>query len=332
MDMQHTIPSEPKQFTLTMLHELLLALSLGRTTPAFSSGINGLLNSSPSPSEIAIVQQLSRIGTQHIEIRTAASTIAASYPSTVCRAVATAVITDHLAIFQQKILRIEKGILRGDAVFVGSYDIIPLSSIVVSLDGWERKQEWLQGIVAFIQRGGRVSHKGSGIAARASTTGARLMEKLRFEQRTGFPDLEQLALSLGQVAESAWLRQVSAWVIYGFLPTIGGEDFFIQAEKESSGDSIYHIQKNLIPNFATTTTANSVLFIGKFFNRIRELGATTTELSSSAADAENISLLNHDLAALSSLGFPIVSPEFSNAITSIRTSLSKNALRNLLTF
>jgi hypothetical protein len=46
--------------------------------------------------------------------------------------------------------------------------------------------------------------------------------------QTGYMDVEEAALSLVKVAETAWLKQVSAWILYGRLPSFGREDFFVQ--------------------------------------------------------------------------------------------------------
>jgi hypothetical protein len=46
--------------------------------------------------------------------------------------------------------------------------------------------------------------------------------------KTGYVDIEEAALSLVSVAETAWLKQVSGWVLYGRLPSFGMEDFFVQ--------------------------------------------------------------------------------------------------------
>jgi hypothetical protein len=66
-------------------------------------------------------------------------------------------------------------------------------------------------------------------------------------------DIEEAALGLVRVAETAWLKQVSAWVLYGRLPSFGREDFFI---KEVDSDVqvslficlIYYDDANLLRN------------------------------------------------------------------------------------
>lgn len=58
--------------------------------------------------------------------------------------------------------------------------------------------------------------------------GSVLIDRLRDELQSGYQDVAATAESLVKVAETAWLKQVSAWVLYGRLPTFGGDDFFVQ--------------------------------------------------------------------------------------------------------
>ena len=59
-------------------------------------------------------------------------------------------------------------------------------------------------------------------------SGATAIDKLCDAIQTGYTDIEEAALSLVRVAETAWLKQVSAWILYGRLPSFGREDFFVQ--------------------------------------------------------------------------------------------------------
>ena len=80
--------------------------------------------------------------------------------------------------------------------------------------------EWFLEIVEFIMRGSGGKSK--------NCTGAMVIDKLSDAIQTGFVDIEEAALSLVKVAETAWLKQVSAWILYGRLPSFGREDFFVQ--------------------------------------------------------------------------------------------------------
>lgn len=80
--------------------------------------------------------------------------------------------------------------------------------------------EWFLEIMEFMMRD-------SGGQGR-NCSGAMVIDRLCEAMKTGYMDIEEAALSLVRVAETAWLKQVSAWVLYGRLPSFGREDFFVQ--------------------------------------------------------------------------------------------------------
>lgn len=112
----------------------------------------------------------------------------------------------------------EDGILRKDAGSVGAYNIVPLTAVVEQFSDWTRRMEWFLEIVDFIMRG--------------KCSGAMVIDKLCDAIQTGYVDIEEAALSLVKVAETAWLKQVSAWILYGRLPSFGREDFFVQTAED----------------------------------------------------------------------------------------------------
>ena len=318
-----------------MLHELLLALS-GHPSPLLSATNEGGHQSSKafpllSPPERALLSSLAHLGDLHIRLRARSSIISASHPSTICRAISTALVSKHLAKFQQKILEVEKGILQKDAGIVGAYNIVPLSGLVGEFDGWRRSLDWLWGLAQYMlpAEGGQASdHGGSSIPSGSPCTGAQIIGKLRDEAQTGYPDLERMALDLLVVGEGAWLRQVSAWVLYGRLPTFGAEDFFVFVEAgEKQGHNskalVYDIRRDLLPKIVTLSTANSILFIGKSLNHIRDRVPMTSS-------SPELSLLPVHLQHLSSLSSPLTPSNLSRATGAIRLSLSQNALQKLL--
>ena len=63
-------------------------------------------------------------------------------------------------------------------------------------------------------------------------SGAMVIDKLCDAIQTGYVDIEEAALSLVKAAETAWLKQVSAWILYGRLPSFGREDFFVQTAED----------------------------------------------------------------------------------------------------
>ena len=322
-----------------MLHEILLALSTGGPSPLIHAQLGktvpsrDFLRSFLSPAEQALLQSLTRkLGDNNRNIQDNASAISSNHPSIVCRAVSTAIISTYLASFKHKILEVEQDILNGDASIVGAHNIVPLSAIVGAFDGWGRKLEWLWKLVQYIQAPTpREAHKTQ--SSTESCTAAELISHLRDSTHTGYPDIESISLELVRVAETAWLKQTSAWVLYGRLPAHGAGDFFITRQAASSGKSgsawDYGIQDSLVPCFVTPHTANSILFIGRSLNHIRERPSSFTCGSSNATTPE-LALLRDHLAHLSALEFPLSLSSFSAAIGAIRLSLSQNALQKLL--
>ena len=302
-----------------MLHELLLGLS-GHPSPLLSSaeGSQQLL-SLLSPSEEALLTSVARLGNLHLEIKKGTSTITKSHPSIACRAVAQAITSAHLTSFQEEILRVEQGILQEDASFVGAYDIVPLSSISVEFSGWRSKLEWLKKLVQQMQ------------TSDTYASGAQVIDWLHKELQTGFPDIGLLATNLLQVAEAAWLRQISAWVLYGTLPTLGAEDFLIQRKTSFSGLGTwkYDLKHDLAPAYVTGATASSILFIGGSLKYVRQV-SHSRDLVASGLLMGQASLVSMHLKYLSLLEHPISSTSFTKTIAAIRSSLSRNVLQRLL--
>ena len=316
-----------------MLHEILLALSTGAPSPLLypqpgkASASHELLQSFLSPAEQALLQSLAhKLGDTNRHIRENASAISSSHPSLVCRAVSTAIISTYLANFRRRILEVEQDILNGDANVVGAHNIVPLSAVVGAFDGWSRKLDWLWKLVQYIQaptaRQAQSTRSNS-----ESCTAAELIGYLRESTHTGYSDIESVSLELVRVAETAWLKQTSAWVLYGRLPVHGAGDFFITrqaASKSQTGSPWeYGVDDSLVPCFVTPHTANSILFIGRSINHIQERPLSFTPGFSNAAAPEH-------LAHLSSLDFPLSPSSFSAAIGAIRLSISQNALQKLL--
>ena len=323
-----------------MLHELLLSLS-GHPSPLLSSKPGnakddfGPFQPLLSPAEHALLKTLSEeLGVKHKSIRGNATQISSSHPSIVCRAVSAAIISTHLADFQKRILEVERNVIEENPHIVGAYNIVPLSAVVGAFDGWGRRLSWLWDLVRFIQEPGTEEDAiPPGHDARSLCTAAGLIQWLRSASHTGYPDIERMALDLIKVAEMAWLKQVSAWVLYGRHP--GATDFLVTRDGEEavtygpSSSYSYRITASLVPCFVTSTAANSILFIGKSLNRIKDRKSSTIEQSYGMATPE-LSLLPNHLAQLSALQSPINSATFSAAISAIRLSLSHNALQKLL--
>lgn len=206
-----------------MLHEILLSLS-GHPSPLLKNDHSGAATQNVlSPSERELLRTAGNLSDLHCNLITHTAQISASHPSIICRAVSTAIESIHLAAFQRKILEVEDGILKKDAGLVGAYNIVPLTAVVGEFSGWTRRMEWLWQLAQFM-----VAKHGD-----TTRTGAELINHLRDELQTGYTDIEETTLSLIKVAETAWLKQVSAWVLYGRLPSVGSHDFFVQKDERS---------------------------------------------------------------------------------------------------
>ncbi|KAI9705627.1 MAG: hypothetical protein M1836_006383 [Candelina mexicana] len=325
-----------------MLHEILLSLS-GHPSPLLSSssletGQHKETATFPllSPPERALLASLTHLSDVHQRLLHHTSLISSSHNSTICRAVSSAIVATHLARFQQKILEVERGIITKDAGRVGGYGIVPLSGVVGEFDEWTRRMEWFWDIAQFMLLVGEAGSSTSDKKPKSvgkGCTGAAIIDKLRKEAHTGYPDIELVASDLTKVAETAWLRQLSTWVLYGRLPAFGAEDFFIRSAPtnlESTRTPNFTIDNNLIPKFVTPQTISSILFIGRSLNHLRVRGTGPTNSGSTLSASSELKLVPVHLCYLSALSSPILSSSLSSAITAIRLSLSRNSLQQLL--
>ncbi|KAF3767355.1 hypothetical protein M406DRAFT_274835 [Cryphonectria parasitica EP155] len=305
-----------------MLHEILLSLS-GHPSPLLRTAASPDPHAPPAvditlitPPERELLAGVARLSDLHVKLLTFTSQIAASHPSAICRAVAHAVEGTHLAAFQRKVLEVEEGILRRDAGLVGAYNIVPLTAVVREFEGWTRRMEWFWDVTEFMLK--RV--KGDD-GKEVLCTGARVINRLRGDLQTGYQDLEDAATSLVRVAETAWVKQVSAWILYGRLPGFGAGDFFIQKAEDIDEEFIY--VPDLLPSFVTTPTAASMLFIGRSLNYIRAKNSLESGM-------QGVDQLSSQLRELSQLTYPLDSATFSRTITGIRLFLSRSTLQKLL--
>ncbi|KAI2637012.1 Spc97/Spc98 family protein [Hypomontagnella submonticulosa] len=294
-----------------MLHEILLSLS-GHPSPLLRNDYTDpSAQSIISPPERELLKTAGHLSDLHCKLISYTAQISASHPSVICRAVSTAVNSLYLAAFQRKVLEVEDSILRKDASLVGAYNIVPLTAVIGEFTGWTRRLEWLWDLVKFILK------ENEGSPCRA----AQLINRLRDELKTGYADIGETALSLVRVAETAWLKQVSAWVLYGRIPVLGDMDFFIRRDEQD--EQGYSIDYKLLPLFVTPSTASSMLFIGTSLNRVKT--RSSIEPSNSG-----LNHLSSQLQTLADLKSPLNNIAFSRAVTSIRLTLSRTTLQKLL--
>ncbi|KAL6239671.1 hypothetical protein BDW75DRAFT_101198 [Aspergillus navahoensis] len=314
-----------------MLHEILLSLS-GQQSSLFSFQTEEDVVSEEffpllSPPEKALLASLARLSRLHARLRAHTALICSSHASIICRAVSTAIRSHHLGAFQKKILEVEKAILVEDSGYVGGYGIVPLATVVGEFAPWTRRLEWLWGIVHFILPTSKKEHS-------QCCTGAKLIDHLREESQTGYVDIEQIVHHLIGAAETAWMRQLSTWLLYGNLPILGKGDFFIQeADSKENEDPVstvqFAIHTQLIPQFVSPHTAASILFIGKTLNLIRAKRGPSGHTSDVLLTSP-VTLQSEHINHLAGLKSPISAPKLSNAVDSIRISLSQSTLSKLL--
>lgn len=313
-----------------MLHEILLSLS-GHPSALFDANANSHVTSTAtrllSPPEAELLSSMGHLSRLHRKTRDHVARIASSHPSTVCRAVATAIASYHLEKFQRKILEVESSILKQDASIVGAYNIVPLAGIVGEFSEWVKLMEWLWNISSFILPPELPPR--SEKQDRNAASGAEVIDKLRAEVQTGYPDIEEAARQLGKVADASWLRQLSTWLLYGRLPSFGASDFFIKQEDDDSDELSFVVQNKFLPKFVTRQTASSILFVGKSLNQIRCLPSASKVMTTSTIVSE-LELLPVHVELLSQVTAPVSAVKLSEAVAKIRLSLSRNLLQHLL--
>lgn len=306
-----------------MLHEILLSLS-GQPSPLFSpeQGKDAPAQDDVallSPPEKALLGSVAHLSRLHAQLRTRASQISSSHRSVICRSVSTAIVSAHLGEFQKKVLEVEKAILAEDSLYVGGYGIVPLSTIVGEFAPWTRRMEWLWEVIRFIQ-------PESNDSPQHGCTGAALIGHLRDELQTGYLDIKDMAVQLVTAAETAWMKQLSMWLLYGNLPLYGQDDFFIQEDLDNEGDDAqFSIRMDLLPKFVSAQTGGSILFIGKSLNHIRAKRRTPGGISTAP-----VTLYQEHIEQLAGLKSPISSSKLSTAVDWIRLSLSQSKLSKLL--
>lgn len=310
-----------------MLHEVLLALS-GHPSPLFDDlGDNDfpLL----SPSERALLRSIGQLSELHRRLKRHLEVISAKHSSIACRAVATSIQQTHLARFQQRIIDVEGKMLKRDASMVGAYNIVPLASVVGEFDDWHRLMAWYWQTACYMQQPTE-SRRDQPDQHSSGCTTALLIDRLRSETQTGFPEIEDAATQLTRIAETTWMRQLSGWIVYGKLPSYGAQDFFVQPG--ASPDSQPFVKrKDLLPAFVNQRTATSILFIGKSLHQVQNhRNATRAASSNLDTGFKETDVASEHLGLLSHLSLPITASQLSRTISEIRQSLSRNVLQHLL--
>ncbi|EXJ78600.1 hypothetical protein A1O1_09001 [Capronia coronata CBS 617.96] len=314
-----------------MLHEILLSLS-GLQSPIWNqerepdnaeAAEARSFNQYVSPPERAMLDTLGHLHDLHIKIRDGAAR-SATNPSMVCRAVGSSIIDAHLGRFMEEILKVEALMLKKDAGFVGAYDIVPLSTVVAEFAPWARRLEWLWSVV---QRLEPASRRGNRTRA---ASGAALLAFLERETRTGYADIEDMAVALLEVAQRTWMRTASLWILSGKVPAYGVEDFCITANPTSSSTmNAFSIDPALTPPFVNPGAARALLSAGSALNQLRSQNLSATGSLQSSEDPSLLLMPIH-ARVLQSLSYPLDPLLFENVLSSIHQSISENALSQIL--
>ena len=120
------------------------------------------------------------------------------------------------------------------------------------------------------------SHSAAPEKPSTCSTGASLINKLRDDALSGHPYIEHAALELSKVAELAWLRQLSNWLLYGQISPASVTDFFLF--RAEGGE--YVVRREKLPKFVEPQTLASIEFIGQSLSQVHH--RDRPHLSSSA--------------------------------------------------
>ena len=273
-----------------------------------------------------MLQSLANLARLHIQIRDLAHEISATHESRICKAVAASISSKHLADFRRKVLDVERLVLSKDAGYVGGYGITPLSTIVSECAPWTRRLEWLWKTTQLIS-----SQRTAGAPPSRSRSqrGSDVMNYLQVEMYTGYADLEDIVKSLLIVAETVWMQQLASWLLYGRILHNCREDFFIQAVSGATADDTrYAVAWDLAPKAVSQVAANAALSVGVSLNHIQHL--SKQHKSSSSQLASPSPLMGSHLKQLATLTYPLSQSTLELVILSIRSSISRNTLSQLL--
>ena len=280
------------------------------------------LHSYVTEPEKAMLETLANISRLHLEIKEATARIAATHASYICRAVSSAISEHHLATFGNKVLDVESSILLHDAVYVGAYNIVPLSTIVSEFAPWSRRMEWLLGATRFMEGHSTPSPE------RPPCSGKDILDFLQDETHTGYSDIEEMALQLMVCGQRVWMRSLASWVLYAKLPSFGADDFFVRQNPSGSNSSDQYVQETtLMPRFVRPAAAASIVAIGNALNQIQSHGQNSDTLHRSN---QSVALLSRHLQLLETLPYPLNPAIFETVTWDIDQSVSQNLLSRLL--
>lgn len=281
------------------------------------------MNQYVSPPEHEMLQTLARLHELHVEIRSATARVSRKHHSMVCRAVSSSIADFQLGKFVDTIVQVEASILKKDAGYVSAYDIVPLSTLVSEFAPWLRRMEWLWSLAKQLDPGNTE-------VVEKQFAAADILNFLEREARTGYSDIEEMAIDLLTVAQKAWMRATSFWILYGKLPTSGADDFCIKKNPRSlSTMDKFLLNHSLVPKLLSPAGANALLSIGSALDQLRSRAASAAN-TIKGSDDPAMNLLPLHLRHLESLRYPLTSSRLEGVLFSINQSISANALVEIL--
>lgn len=310
--------------------EVLLALA-GYESPLFDASHREHF-SSITPPEAAALESLGRLASIHRALQERVKQILREAPSLICRAIAERIDSFHLPQFLDAIIAFERDVLLRDSSVVGAYEIVSLSLLVNTFSPWTRKITFLWSIASTI-----LPSKGEAETQPerpAVFKAAEILDKLRSDVFTGYEDIEKAAKDLIGIAEGAWLKQLSTWILIGETPEITHCDFFIRPKrKDQQGLSRHTIVSKALPEFLSQATAKSILFLGITFRRLGESDSIEQERNSREnvrSRAKDFTVHTARLEPLKNVSSPIDVQVFDVAISQIRARLGRELAEGVL--
>jgi len=274
-----------------------------------------------------MLESLGRLALVHRQLRAHLRHVVTNHSSMIVRAVASSLLHVHLKRFQDKILSVESSILSEDPDVVGAYNIVPLAAVVGEFEEWHRLMDWYWRASITM----RPQAQSATSSPTEEASGARIIDYLRSESQTGYPEIASAATALSRIAESAWLKQLSPWLLHGRLPQFGSEDFFVDIDQPQSkaDQAVFRLSVRKLPAFVSPQTAASMLFIGKSLYQLNQYDKDKDHPTVGGIP-DHSQLKRDHLRFLTQLTFPLAHVVFSRAVACIRHSLSKNILQHLL--
>lgn len=267
-----------------------------------------------------MLESLARLHHVHLQVKDATARFTKTHESMVCRAVSASIEDVQLGNFMDKIIQVETSVLKKDAGYVGAYGIVPLSTIVSEFAPWTRRLEWLRSVVEAMDARSKQKRP----------TAISILNFLEKETHTGYSDIEEMAVALLTVAQRAWMRAASLWILYGQLTPSGVCDFCVKENPQATSImDAFQLDQCLVPRFVNSSAAQALYSTGIALNQLRSHSTSATFSLRTSSDPA-MALLPSHLKLLETLQYPLNPSLLENVLFSINRSISENALSEIL--